>query len=138
MSVLDKPHWRYWRCVLKEVQNKKDVRYRFQFTDVKEQKSSFLTVSEERAQFKAQRNKRIYMETAKGDVYFSRREAECAYQLSQGKTFKEVARILSLSTRTVEYYLKNMKLKLKCRTRSELIGKIINSPFRDRYTKEFG
>jgi len=44
-------------------------------------------------------------------VKLSPREVECIFHFSQGKTAKEIARILSISPRTVEDYIKNVKLK---------------------------
>lgn len=64
-----------------------------------------------------------------GDLYFTRREAECMLWLLRGKTINGVAVVLKLSPRTVEYYIKNMKNKLGCRTKFELIELIYASEF---------
>lgn len=64
-----------------------------------------------------------------GDLYFTRREAECMLWLLRGKTIHGVALVLKLSPRTVEYYIKNMKNKLGCRTKFELIDLIYASEF---------
>lgn len=64
-----------------------------------------------------------------GDLYFTFREAQCMAQIMRGKTIKSTAHYLGLSPRTVEYYLKNMKSKLKCRTKSELMQIIADSDF---------
>ena len=56
---------------------------------------------------------------------FSQREMQCLKLLLQGKSAKEIARILDLSPRTVEFYIRNMKKKTHCRTRSELILKAL-------------
>jgi DNA-binding CsgD family transcriptional regulator len=63
------------------------------------------------------------------EIYFTKREAQCMLLLLKGKTMKEAADILSLSARTIEYYIKNMKIKIECRTKSELIGAVIESDF---------
>ena len=47
----------------------------------------------------------------------------------KGKTISKVAVILELSPRTVEFYLKKMKSKLDCRTKSELMEKVLESDF---------
>ena len=60
-------------------------------------------------------------------VYFTYREAQCMAELMCGKTIKATGESLGLSPRTVEYYLKNMKSKLKCRTKSELMQIIARS-----------
>ncbi len=71
-----------------------------------------------------------------GESYFTFREAQCMAQLMRGKTIKSTALFLGLSPRTVEYYLKNMKSKLKCRTKSELMQLISDSDFM-KSVKEF-
>jgi DNA-binding CsgD family transcriptional regulator len=52
------------------------------------------------------------------------RQVECCQLLLSGKTAKEIARQLDLSPRTVEYYLTNIKLKLKCSNKVELVTKL--------------
>ena len=64
-----------------------------------------------------------------GNAYFTKREAECMVLLLKGKTINSVANILNLSPRTVEYYLKNMKSKLGCRTKFELVDLVYASEF---------
>lgn len=63
------------------------------------------------------------------NVYFTRRESECMVLLLKGKTISSVAKLLKLSPRTVEYYIKNMKSKLGCRTKFELIDLVYASDF---------
>lgn len=55
------------------------------------------------------------------------RQKQCVYWLLKGKTAWETARILNLSQRTVEHYLQNIKAKLNCRTKFELISKVLKS-----------
>ena len=54
-------------------------------------------------------------------VYFTQREAECLYYLGRGLTIVSTAKMLGLSPRTVEFYVKNMKVKVKLRTKSQLV-----------------
>jgi DNA-binding NarL/FixJ family response regulator len=70
-----------------------------------------------------------------GKLYFTGREGECMFGLLCGKTIPRVATDLSLSPRTVEFYLKNMKSKLRCRTKSELIKRILKTDFMGNYKK---
>lgn len=73
---------------------------------------------------------KIYSLGAKyGTAYFTKREAECMVWLLKGKTINKVAKKLNLSPRTVEFYLKNMKIKLGCRTKFELIDLVYDSEF---------
>lgn len=61
--------------------------------------------------------------------YFTKREAECMALLLKGKTINSIATILKISPRTVEYYVKNMKYKLGCRTKFELVDLVYASNF---------
>jgi len=54
------------------------------------------------------------------------RQAECAYYLSRGKTNNEIASILHISHRTVEDYIKQLKVKLGCFKKSTLIERVIS------------
>ncbi len=53
------------------------------------------------------------------------REREIAQFVIQGKTAKETAKLLELSYRTVERHLDNIKLKLNCVKKAELIVKLL-------------
>jgi DNA-binding CsgD family transcriptional regulator len=44
-------------------------------------------------------------------IFWTRQELKCANYLAQGQSTKEIARILSISPRTVESHLKNIKNK---------------------------
>jgi DNA-binding CsgD family transcriptional regulator len=69
------------------------------------------------------------LETKYGRRYFTRREAECMVWLLKGKTVNSVAALLKISPRTVEYYIKNMKNKVGCRTKFELVDQVYASDF---------
>jgi DNA-binding CsgD family transcriptional regulator len=59
----------------------------------------------------------------KGDRKFSLslRELQCLHLLSKGSTSKDIANLLHLSFRTVEHYLSNIRLKVDCDDKAELI-----------------
>jgi len=50
-------------------------------------------------------------------VYFTQREAECMALMLRNKKNDDVAEILGLSPRTVEYYLERMREKLGANTK---------------------
>lgn len=56
------------------------------------------------------------------DFYFSKKETECLFHLSCGKTLKEIAHVTHLSPKTIEFYINNMKRKTGCTFRSQLIN----------------
>lgn len=64
---------------------------------------------------------KYFLKSTKGDFSISKREAECLFHLSQGKGLKEISSILSLSPRTVESYLNNVKFKTGCSSKSVLL-----------------
>lgn len=60
---------------------------------------------------------------------FSQREMECLFYLLRGKSAKEIAKTLAISSRTVETYLENLKFK----TNSQSKGELINFCFQQGY-----
>lgn len=60
-------------------------------------------------------------------INLSRREAQCLHYLHQGKTAKEIAKILDISHRTIEIYLDQVRFKTASKNRVELISKINKS-----------
>ena len=55
------------------------------------------------------------------NLQLSPREIECLQKLTEGKSMKEAARVLSLSPRTVENYINNLKLKFNTQNTSQLL-----------------
>lgn len=53
------------------------------------------------------------------------KEKECAKFLINGCSAKEVARLLNISNRTVEFHLSNIKTKLGCRNKAQLIKTLL-------------
>jgi DNA-binding CsgD family transcriptional regulator len=51
----------------------------------------------------------------------SRRQTECLFYLIRGKTGNEIAALLTIKSRTVEYHLEEIKCKMGVSTKSELI-----------------
>lgn len=52
----------------------------------------------------------------------SKRELECLAHICQGKTYKQAAKEMQISPRTVETYLENILSKTSCSTKLELIS----------------
>jgi len=63
-----------------------------------------------------------------GNCYLSMRELECLIWVSKNKTAKQMARILNISYRTIEDYLQNLKCKLGCQSKEQLIDISFNNP----------
>lgn len=64
-----------------------------------------------------------------GEIKLSMRQAQCLFYVLRGKTNKHIAKILQLSNRTIESYLDNLKIKMNCSNKAELIEKSIDLGF---------
>lgn len=54
-------------------------------------------------------------------VHFSNRELQCMRELCRGKTMKAIASCFGISPRTVESHFRNIKWKLQCNYKSQII-----------------
>jgi len=117
----------YWNVVLQEVLNKHNPESRFMYTAyggfAQAQEPSVEYISHSRT--KVSEFRKYYLGCSYPSVYFTQREYECIVALVRGETVKEIAANLRLSPRTVEYYIKNMKNKLGCSTRAQLIKEVM-------------
>lgn len=62
-------------------------------------------------------------------IYFTKREAECLIHILEGHTLVSAAQLMGLSPRTVEFYVKNMRLKMGVKNKVELVKKIRKTDF---------
>ncbi|MCS5711174.1 PAS domain-containing protein [Candidatus Berkiella aquae] len=67
----------------------------------------------------------IIIDTHQNDK-ISRKEKETLFFLIQGKTYKEIAEIQKVSQRAIVEHVENLKYKLHCDSKSELIGRAID------------
>jgi DNA-binding CsgD family transcriptional regulator len=67
------------------------------------------------------RSQKYYLKSPYEHVYLTPRELQTVLQLMQHKTMREAAKQLDLSHRTVEFYLKNIKKKLGCFKKNNLM-----------------
>ena len=119
----------YWQKVMKEVLNKNLTDQNFVFTNQgKISGIEPLTKNKPEAEQKKPVIKYNLGDKLK-NIQFSQREAEVMILLIKGNTICNAAKMLCLSPRTVESYMKNMKRKIKVKTKSELISLIIDSDF---------
>lgn len=112
----------YWEALLKEIQEQKSLPQVLSNCS----KKNALKVGEQKPKIEY---KKFFLGEPYENIYFTMREAEVMVQLIYGKTITAAAAILNLSPRTIEFYVKNMKTKLACRTKSELIGKVFDTNF---------
>lgn len=64
-----------------------------------------------------------------GEYSLSKRESESLFYLIRGYTAREIAQRLGLSSKTIEYHIEQLKNKLNCSKKSELIEKSIDLGF---------
>jgi DNA-binding CsgD family transcriptional regulator len=58
-------------------------------------------------------------------TYLTRKELTCITMMMRGKTTKETAKLLNISSRTVESFINSSKLKMEVKNSAELIVKVI-------------
>lgn len=122
----------YWNSVLDEVLHKNDDADAFLFADQSDLSFDILP-----NKIRETRDLRAYyLGEAYPDIYLTRREAECMFWIVQDCTIQETAFAMQLSARTVEFYVKNMKLKLQCASKKRLIEKILKSNLLQQLEKE--
>lgn len=71
--------------------------------------------------------KRFYINTAKGDVYLTKKELECLYWVTLGKNAEEIALILTTAKRTIELHLEKIRIKLDCPKITQAIKVVIDN-----------
>ena len=67
------------------------------------------------------------------NISLTAREGDCMYQLLNYKTIKKTGVELNLSLRTVEAYLKNVKAKLQCDSKNEVLTVLSQTDFLKNY-----
>lgn len=61
------------------------------------------------------------------ELSISKKEFKCLSYLIQGKTAKEIARLIGGSFRTIEFHLSNVKQKAHCKKKSHLFEFLLNN-----------
>lgn len=80
--------------------------------------------------YKATRIYKYFFEDAEQTgVKLSKREVDCIIHLLKNRTASETADYMSVSRRTIESYFENIKIKLNCTTKMELLDKLKGHPF---------
>ncbi len=77
----------------------------------------------------ATKPKRYIIKTAAEETYLTSQEFSCVLLLMKGKTTKEIAKALKIKPRTVEAHIDNIRTKLNCHTKVEVVTKIIANGF---------
>lgn len=128
----------YWNSVLNEVLNKDENTRAFLFTNQGrlDEEMDFYAPSRY-SDLKETRDLRAYYLGEKyPGLYLTKREAESVFWLVQGCTIAQAALHMGLSARTVEYYIKNLKAKLCCKTKKELLSKVLYTTLLQQLEKD--
>lgn len=75
-----------------------------------------------------QKSERYYLNDVPG-VYLTTREAEVSWHIARGCTIREAAERMSLSHRTIEFYLRNIRRKVGARNKNELLRILFDNAF---------
>ena len=132
MATTGKQVAHLWRDILHAVLNKKTCPKEFERVFIGGIESRPTEIHEDSRIYLPSR--KIHHKKAKNyylnsDVYFTEREAECMCLLLEKYTNEQVGMCLGLSARTVEFYIKNMREKTGCVSKSHLIQYVSQTQF---------
>jgi len=124
----------YWLNILEELQHYREPGYICLYTNLREQghfeeKYEIDDDLEPNLPVKTSPRTQFFLSGLPNNLHLSKREAECVFFLLRGLTIKKVAYTLDLSPRTVEFYLKNVKHKLACKKKNEVLQLIRQTSF---------
>ncbi len=116
----------YWNSVLDEVLQKDEQRSFF-YTNRGRLDDVFYLPTELMDSKKPSRRRNYFLDRPFEDIHLTPREAETMFWIVQDYTLAATAEKMSLSSRTIEFYVKNMKAKLRCANKKEMIEKILQT-----------
>jgi len=67
----------------------------------------------------------VFISELKNEYELTKRQESCLLYLVKGMSYKQIAKALQLSPKTVEHYLTIIRKKMSCSSRSELIQKAL-------------
>ena len=125
----------YWDALVNEVACQGDAQDGIVFSPLSAKKEAFAVSSHAvrcRDPWTASRGPqpRFYLFEGQVDsVYLTRREAQCIALLLRGCTMVRAAGYLQLSSRTVEFYVKNVRIKTRMETTAQLLDFVRQTDF---------
>lgn len=122
---MSKPKKNYWQLILEEIKHKDDPNYECKFIHCRTKTQHTIDDGAKQMSQPTTKTKeftRYYLNDNNHDLYFTERELDCLRGLRQQLTYVQIGHALKLSPRTVEFYVKGMKAKTKCRTKEELLN----------------
>lgn len=116
----------YWQGVLDEVLQKNEGRS-FLYTNHGRLDDGSHIPALKKCCLKKTDRKKYFLNAPFEGVHLTSREAETMFWLVQDYTLAAAACEMGLSARTVEFYVKNMKIKLRCANKKEMIVKVLST-----------
>lgn len=116
----------YWHTILHELQNYEQKDFHCFYTNLQETDIYIEKIDAELTFCKPPSRPKVTYQLPPpfAHLHLTEREAECIFCLQQYHTIKSTGILLNLSARTVEFYLKNIKTKMKLRTKSEVLTQL--------------
>lgn len=125
-----------WENIVKEVMARKANGQKASILSSDLEKSSFCAKVNQSKSPKT--NKPTYiLGTEHGDIHITKREVECMKLLLKGKTINNIASMLKIAPRTVMDYINNIKTKIGCNNRHQLIDIVRTNKKFSRFLKTF-
>jgi len=119
----------YWKAIIQEVVNKEKLTHPLRLTNTVANNDP-----ENDIEKPARIIQRYYLSEPYEKVYFTFQEARCLLHCKKNSRYKSISQALNISERTVEFYLKNMRGKLRCKTKKELLQVTEKGEFFKNYT----
>ena len=129
----------YWSKIVQEVLARDEEGAKFRYTNLGESRDLLNKRVRRRYVRKGSTvsKKHYFLGRAHPGIYFTQREMECICLLLEGNTLVQVATVLNLSPRTIEFYVRNMKMKLRCQTKDELLEKVQHTDLPENFGSVF-
>lgn len=120
----------YWQHILDEVLSYEKKGFKCLYSNLQDT-DIFFEKTESDVMEKPQKKTKITYPMPKPlqHLHLTEREAECIFCMQHNQTIKATGTLLNLSARTVEFYLKNIKVKTGLRTKSEVLALYQNYSF---------
>jgi len=117
----------YWKAIIQEVVNKEKSTHPIRLTN------TIANTDESDIKKTIKIIQRYYLDEPFEAIYFTFQEARCLLRCKINSRYKAISQALSISERTVEFYLKNMRRKLNCKTKRDLLKKSEEGQFFSKY-----
>jgi len=118
----------YWQRILHEVMELERNGFPFRFTNISETQCRETTLKLKRHRVPRKSKTLVYeVGGVFENCFFTQREVECLLLLLEDRTIVQTAQLMNLSPRTVEFYVKKMRMKTHVANKNELLKTIVKT-----------